>query len=112
MSSAAIALDNGSEFTCNHFDFWAYVGDVRLDFSRPGRPDDNGLIESFNGHVRGECLNVHWLDGLDDAHRKIKDWRRDYNETRPHSSLGDLAPATHVAELLGSSQAAQARSLR
>jgi putative transposase len=103
----AIALDNGSEFTCNHFDSWAYARGVRLDFSRPGRPGDNCFIESFNGRVRDECLNVHWFHGLDDARRTIEDWRRDYNETRPHSSLGDLAPATYVAELLGLSQAAQ-----
>ena len=54
-----------------------------------------------------ECLHVHGFTGLDDARRKIEDWRRDYNETRPHSSLGDLAPAAYVAELLGLSQAAQ-----
>jgi putative transposase len=103
----AIALDNGTEFTCNHFDLWAYARGVRLDFSRPGRPGDNCFIEAFNGRLRDECLNVHWFSGLDDARRKIEDWRRDYNETRPHSSLGDLAPATYVAELLGLSQAAQ-----
>jgi len=104
---AAIQVDNGTEFTCNHFDFWAYAHGVRLDFSRPGKPGDNPFIESFNGRLRDECLNVHWFRDLDDARRKIEDWRRDYNETRPHSSLGDLAPATYVAELLGLSQAAQ-----
>ena len=52
-------------------------------------------------------FSVHWFSGLDDARRTIEDWRRDYNETRPHSSLGDLAPAMYVAELLGLSQAAQ-----
>ena len=103
----AIQMDNGTEFTCNHFDFWAYARGVRLDFSRPGKPGDNPFIESFNGRLRDECLNVHWFSGLDDARRKIEDWRKDYNETRPHSSLGDLAPATYVAELLGLSQAAQ-----
>ncbi len=103
----AIQVDNGTEFTCNHFDFWAYARGVRLDFSRPGKPTDNPFIESFNGRLRDECLNVHWFSGLDDAREKIEDWRRDYNETRPHSSLGDLAPATYVAELLGLSQAVQ-----
>ena len=103
----AIQVDNGTEFTSNHFDSWAYARGVRLDFSRPGKPGDNPFIESFNGRLRDECLNVHWFSGLDDARRKIEDWRRDYNETRPHSSLGDLAPATYVAELLGLSQAAQ-----
>ncbi|MFQ5601536.1 MAG: IS3 family transposase [Candidatus Krumholzibacteriia bacterium] len=104
---AAIQLDNGTEFTSNHFDLWAYTNSVRLNFSRPGKPGDNPFIESFNGRLRDECLNVHWFSGLDDARRKIEDWRRDYNETRPHSSLGDLAPATYVAELLGLSPAAQ-----
>ena len=102
-----IQCDNGSEFACNHFDQWAHERGVHVDFIRPGRPVENAHIESFNGRLRDECLNAHWFTGLDDAKLTIEDWRRDYNETRPHSSLGDRAPATFVAELQGLSPAAQ-----
>jgi len=103
----SITLDNGTEFTCNHFDQWAHARGVRLDFIRPGKPVENCFIESFNGRFRDECLATSWFSGLDDARRSIEDWRVDYNQTRPHSSLGDRAPATYVAELLGFSPAAQ-----
>jgi putative transposase len=63
-----------------------------LDFSRPGKPTDNAFIESFNGKFRAECLNAHWFMSLDDARRKCEAWRRDYNEQRPHSSIGNKAP--------------------
>ena len=102
-----IQCDNGSEFACNHYDQWAHERGVHVDFIRPGRPVENAHIESFNGRLRDECLNAHWFTGLDDAHHTIEDWRCDYNETRPHSSLGDRAPATFVAELQGLSPAAQ-----
>ena len=73
-------LDNGSEFTSRPFDLWAWSKDIAIDFIRPGRPVENAHIESFNDRVRDECLNVHWFTGLDDARRKLEDWRRDYNE--------------------------------
>ena len=87
--ATAIQVDNGTEFICNHFDCWAHARGVRLEFSGP---TDNPYIESFNGRLRDECLNVHWISGVDDARRKIEDWRRDYNETRPRSSLGGSGP--------------------
>jgi putative transposase len=65
---------------------------VILDFSRPGKPTDNAFIESFNGKFRTECLNVHWFMSLDDTRTKLEAWRRDYNELRPHSALGQKAP--------------------
>jgi putative transposase len=65
---------------------------VTLDFSRPGKPTDNAFIESFNGKFRAECLNAHWFMSLDDARRKCEAWRRDYNEERPHSAIGNKAP--------------------
>lgn len=65
---------------------------MTLDFSRPGKPTDNAFIESFNGRVRSECLNENWFLSLEDAEEKIEAWRRDYNELRPHSALGNLAP--------------------
>lgn len=63
-----------------------------LDFSRPGKPTDNALIESFNGRLRAECLNENWFLSLEDAEEKISAWRTDYNEQRPHSALDNVAP--------------------
>ena len=62
---------------------------------------DNAFIESFNGKLRDECLNMHWSENLGEARRLIERWRIDYNETRPHPSLGNRAPAAYTAELLG-----------
>lgn len=87
-----IRVDNGSEFTGRVLDQWAYLNGVRLDFSRRGKPTDNGLIEAFNGRLRAECLNENWFMSLDDAREKVEAWRRHYNEDRPHSALGNLAP--------------------
>ena len=96
-----ITSDNGTEFTSNIFDQWAYRRGIELDFIAPGRPMDNGFIESFNGKLRDECLNMHWFESLAEAKRIIERWRIEYNEVRPHSSLGNRAPAAYVAELLG-----------
>jgi len=87
-----IFLDNGPEFISKALDLWAYENGVILDFSRPGKPTDNALIESFNGRLRDECLNVNWFLSLEDAKSKIEVWRLDYNDSRPHSSLGDQTP--------------------
>ena len=92
-----IRVDNGSEFTSKRLDQWAYLSGVRLDFSRPGKPTDNGLIEAFNGRLRAECLNENWFLSLDDAKRKVAAWRRHYNRDRPHSALGSLAPEEFAA---------------
>lgn len=89
---AAIRVDQGSEFVSRDLDLWAYQRGVTLDFSRPGKPTDNAFIESFNGTFRAECLNAHWFMNLDDARRKCEIWRRDYNEERPHSAIGNKAP--------------------
>ena len=80
-----IRVDNGSEFTSKALDQWAYANGVALDFSRPGKPTDNALIESFNGRFRAECLNENWFLSLEDAEEKIEAWRIDYNEHRPHT---------------------------
>jgi putative transposase len=90
---ATIKVDNGSEFISKVMDKWAYERGVELDFSRPGTPTDNAKVESFNGRFRQECLNAHWFLSLEDARRKIEDWRRYYNETRPHSALQWATPA-------------------
>jgi putative transposase len=89
----SIRVDQGSEFVSRDLDLWAYQNDVVLDFSRPGKPTDNAFIESFNGKLRAECLNAHWFLTLDDARAKMEAWRRDYNEVRPHSALGQRTPS-------------------
>ena len=89
---AVIRVDQGSEFVSRDLDLWAYQRGVTLDFSRPAKPTDNAFIESFNGKFRAECLNAHWFMSLDDAQRKCETWRRDYNEERPHSAIGNKTP--------------------
>lgn len=66
-----IFVDNGSEFSGRLLDLWAYHHGVRIDFSRPGKPTDNCFIETFNGSLRDECLNVHWFESLEDARAKL-----------------------------------------
>ena len=88
-----IRVDQGSEFISRDMDLWAYQRGVTLDFSRPGKPTDNAFIEAFNGRFRAECLNAHWFMGLEDTAEKLEAWRRDYNEERPHSAIGNNVPA-------------------
>ena len=89
-----IGVDNGSEFISRDLDLWAYANAVTLDFSRPGKPTDNGFIEAFNSKLRSECLNAHWFMILADAREKLETWRGHYNEDRPHSAIGYNAPIT------------------
>ena len=89
---ATIRVDQGSEFISRDLDLWAYQRGVTLDFSRPGKPTDNAFIEAFNGRFRAECLNSHWFMSLADAAEKMEAWRRDYNEVRPHSAIGNKPP--------------------
>src|SRR5271170_243638 len=84
--------DNGSEFTSQAMDLWAYQNGVKIDFSRPGKPTDNAFVESFNGTFRAECLDAHWFTDLNEAKKLIEAWRREYNESRPHRSLGERTP--------------------
>jgi putative transposase len=84
--------DNGSEFTGRAMDNWAQQAGVKLNFIRPGKPVENGYIESFNGRLRDECLNVEVFFDLADARLKLENWRRDYNQQRPHSALADRTP--------------------
>jgi len=90
---AMIACDNGTEFTSKALDQWAYTQHVKLDFSRPGKPTDNAFIESFNASVRRECLTQHYFIDLADARSKLRAWKDDYNNVRPHSTLGNQTPA-------------------
>jgi putative transposase len=89
----SITCDNGSEFASKALESWAFDHEIRLCFIRPGRPVENGFIESFNGRLRDECLNVSWFHSLTDASRKLALWRTHYNEQRPHSALQDRAPS-------------------
>jgi len=89
-------VDNGSEFSGRLLDLWAYHRKARIDFSRPGKPTDNCYVETFNGSLRDECLNVHWFETIEDAKVIIEAWRRDYNETRPHMALKDVAPEEYA----------------
>jgi putative transposase len=92
-----LVTDNGPEFTSRAFDAWAYARGVKLHHIQPGKPTQNCFIESFNGTLRDECLNLHWFPALSHARRIIEDWRRDYNHARPHSSLGDLTPNEFIS---------------
>lgn len=87
-----IRLDNGPEFISRELDLWAFMRGVTLDFSRPGKPTDNAFVESLNGKFRAECLHTNWFLSLDEARAKCEAWRRDYNEIRPHSAIGNEVP--------------------
>ena len=91
-----IKIDNGPEFISKALDRWAYERKIELEFSRPGKPTDNAFIESFNGSLRDECLNVNWFLSLEDAQQKLDVWKEDYNSYRPHSSLGNLTPKEFI----------------
>jgi len=92
-----IRCDNGPEFVSRVLDQWAHWNKVELDFSRPGKPTDNAFIEAFNSRFRQECLDATWFLSLVDAKEKIEAWRRDYNEHRPHSSLGNQSPNEFIS---------------
>jgi putative transposase len=97
----SITVDNGTEFASKAMDLWAYSNGVHLDFIRPGRPVENGYIESFNGKLRDECLNVELFFTLADARRKLDFWQHDYNHHRPHSALADRTLAEFAAACSG-----------
>jgi putative transposase len=94
----AVRTDNGPEFTSRAFMAWAQAHGIRHILIQPGRPMQNGYIESFNGKLRDEHLNESWFETLHQARMAVAVWRTDYNEVRPHSSLGRMPPA-RFAEL-------------
>jgi putative transposase len=100
---ASLRVDNGPEFTSKVLDQWAYWNGVELDFIRPGKPTDNAIMEAFNSRFRQECLNEHWFLSVADAQECVEEWRRDYNEERPHSSLGNMTPEAYGASGRGPS---------
>ena len=102
----AVRTDNRPEFTSRAFMAWATVHGVRHILIQPGRHMQNGYIESFNGKFRDECLNEQWFQTLPQARTCIAEWRRDYNEVRPHSSLGRIPPAQFAQQHRSNSNAA------
>lgn len=89
---ASITVDHGTGFMSKALEEWAWQRGIKLDFIRAGKPNENAHIESFNGRLRDECLNVTQFTSLDNVRRQIEAWRQDYNHSRPHSSLRNLTP--------------------
>ena len=96
-----ITMDNGPEFTGKALDEWAYRKGVKLNFIHPGKPIENAYAESFNGRFRDECLNTNWFMSLRNARNVIEDWRMDYNDVRPHSSLNYRTPREYAQATAG-----------
>jgi putative transposase len=96
-----ITVDNGPEFVGRALDEWAYRRGVKLNFIRLGKPIENAFAESFNGRLRDECLNTNWFINLKEAREIIENWREDYNQVRPHSSLNNLTPAEYAKTMAG-----------
>jgi putative transposase len=90
--SISLHVDQGTEFVSRDLYLWACQHGVTLDFSRPGKPTDNAFIEAFNSCFRAECLNAHLFLSLADAREKMEDWRKYYNEERPHGAIGQMPP--------------------
>jgi len=94
---ATIRTDQGPEFTCHALDQWAFEHGVELQFIQPGKPTQNGIIESFNGRFRDECLNGHWFSDISHARKAISESRQDYNECSTHSTLNYQTPSELAA---------------
>lgn len=87
-----ICVDNGSEFTSKAVDEWAYINGVKIHFIKPGKPTENAHIEAFNRRFRDECLDVTVFKDIQHAREEMESWKTEYNNWRPHSSLGNLTP--------------------
>ena len=92
----ALILDNGPEFAGTALDAWVCQRGITRHFIQPGKPVQNAFIESFNGKCRDECLNEHWFLTLQEAQLVIEAWRREYNEQRTHSAMGDVTPMEFI----------------
>ena len=92
-----IHVDHGPEFVCRSVRSWCETHRVLLRYIEPGRPMQNGYIESFNGRLRDECLNANWFLNLASARIQLESWRSDYNQLRPHSGLGYQTPNEFAA---------------
>jgi putative transposase len=102
-----LILDNGPEFAGTALDAWATQHGVHLHFIQPGKPVQNAFIESFNGKFRDECLNEHWFLTLQEAQLVIEAWRREYNEERTHSTIGDVTPQEFITNYQNGAHLAQ-----
>ena len=98
---AGLRSDNGPELCSRHYLAWCLERHVQPIHIQPGRPMQNGHVESFNGRLRDECLNTSWFWNLWDARRKIAAWREEYNRRRPHSALGYMTPEEFRRSLAG-----------
>ena len=94
----AIVCDNGTEMTSKAMFFWSGETGVKLNFIQPGKPTQNAFVESFNGKFRDNCLNQYWFRSLSEARNVIDNWRKHYNEVRPHSSLGYQPPTVFAQQ--------------
>jgi putative transposase len=92
----AISVDHGTEFSSKVLDEWCYQNGVRRDFIRPGKPVENGMIESFNRRLRDECLNAHEFESIEEVRATLNEWQDHYNLRRPHGSLGHLTPSEYA----------------
>jgi putative transposase len=99
-----IQCDYGSEFVSKVLDKWVYKYGITMDFSNPGKPGENAIIEWFNGTFQDECPNVNWCLSTEDAREKIENWRKECNAFRPHSSVGDLTPQQFAEQFAVGSQ--------
>lgn len=90
---SSLQCDNGTEFTGVVLDLWAWGQGIQLVFSRPAKPVDNAICEAFNGAVRRECLTLRWFASLPEAQQQLHVWREEYNNVRPHRSLGFRTPS-------------------
>lgn len=104
LAPAQLVCDNGPEFTSKAMHLWARDSGVALCFIQPGKPQQNGFVESFNGKFRESCLSAHWFRDLSEARELIEAWRVHYNTERPHSSLGYLPPAIYAQQLAAEAQ--------
>jgi putative transposase len=100
----SIRVDNGPEFVSKSLDMWACFNGVKLDFSRPGKPTDNAMVESFNVRLRDEWLNQPWFLSLDEARAVTEAWMEDYDRGRPPGALGNRMPSEFARPLSGHAQ--------
>ena len=108
----SIRCDNGPELTSRHFLAWCLERQIELVHIQPGKPTQNARVESFHGKLRDECLRISWFQNLFDARRKIGEWRTDYNQQRPHSSLGYRTPCEFAASTASTSYGKDADYVR
>ena len=101
-----IVSDNGTELTSMAVLKWCQETNVEWHYIQPGKPMQNGFVESFNGSFRDECLNETLFTTLEEARIKITEWKEDYNQNRPHSSLGNLTPSEYASKMVLQNMAA------